>query len=61
MGQPALVGYVQHHFDEAVAQAGEQADLGAFDVVYRTILVEVIALSHAVCAPAGREQPPILA
>lgn len=60
MGQPALVSYVQHHFDEAIAQADESVDLNAFDVVYRAILVEVIALSHAVRAPSW-EQAPILA
>ncbi len=53
MGQPTLLGYVQHHFDEALAQADEDVDLEAFDVVYRAILVEVIALSHAVRSPGG--------
>jgi len=61
MGQPALVSYVQHHFDEALAQAQGSPDLEAFDVVYRGILVEIIALSHAVRAPEGRTQAPILA
>jgi hypothetical protein len=61
MGQPALVGYVQHHFDEALAQADEDADLEAFDVVYRAILIEVIALSHAVRSPGGEAHEPILA
>ena len=56
MGQPALVSYVQHHFDEAIAQAENEADLEAFDVVYRAILVEIIALSDAVRAP-GEAQP----
>jgi len=60
MGQPAVVNYVQHHFDEALAQADGDADLEAFDVVYRAILVEVIALSHAVRAP-GEHHRPILA
>ncbi|MFK7991806.1 MAG: hypothetical protein AB8I08_37660 [Sandaracinaceae bacterium] len=53
MGQPALVSYVQHHFDEAIAQSEADADLHAFDTVYRAILVEVIALSHAVRSPDG--------
>lgn len=53
MGQPALVSYVQHHFDEAIAQSEPDADLRAFDTVYRAILVEVIALSHAVRSPDG--------
>lgn len=61
MGQPAVLSYVQHHFDEALAQADGDADLEAFDVVYRAILVEVIALSHAVRAPSGERSQPILA
>lgn len=61
MGQPSVLSYVQHHFDEAVAQADGEADLEAFDVVYRAILVEVIALSHAVRSPNGEAHQPILA
>ncbi len=61
MGQPVLLGYVQHHFDEALAQADDEVDLEAFDVVYRAILVEVIALSHAVRSPDGQTQKTILA
>jgi hypothetical protein len=61
MGQPGLLGYVQHHFDEALAQADSEVDLEAFDVVYRAILVEVIALSHAVKAPSGETSDPALA
>lgn len=61
MGQPALVSYIQHHFDEALAQCEGDADLAAFDVVYRSILVEVIALSHAVEAPGGTDRRSALA
>ncbi len=56
MGQPVVLGYVQHHFDEALAQADDDVDLEAFDIVYRAILVEVIALSHAVRSPDGETQ-----
>ena len=61
MGQPPLLTFVQHHFDEALAQADGSPDLEAFDIVYRAILVEVIALSHAVRAPGGTAQAPVLA
>lgn len=61
MGQPALLGYVQHHLDEALSQADDDVDLEAFDVVYRAILVEVIALSHAVRSPGGEAHQRILA
>lgn len=60
MGQPAITSYVQHHLDGALAQA-DGPDLEAFDLVYRAILVEVIALSHAVLAPEGSERSAILA
>jgi ketosteroid isomerase-like protein len=53
MTQPALVHFVQHHLEEAIEQAGESPDLEAFDHVYRTVLVEVVALSHAVVPPEG--------
>lgn len=53
MAQPALLDYVQHHLQEALAQAEDDADLEDMDRVYRAILVEVIALSHAVLGPPG--------
>lgn len=53
MTQPSLVHFVQHHLEEAIEQAGESPDLEAFDHVYRTVLVEVVALSHAVSPPEG--------
>jgi hypothetical protein len=56
MTQPSVVEFVQHHLDEAIEQAGESPDLDSFDHVYRTVLVEVIALSHAVLPPEGHIQ-----
>lgn len=53
MGQPVLLHFVQHHLDQALTQGGEEPDLEAFDHIYRAILVEVIALSHAVRSPDG--------
>lgn len=61
MGQPIVLGYVQHHFDEALGQAEDGVDLEAFDVIYRAILVEVIALSHAVRSPDGEAHDAALA
>jgi hypothetical protein len=54
MGQPALLQFVQHHLEQALLQAGDNPDLDAFDHIYRAVLVEVIALSHAVRSPDGR-------
>ncbi|AKF05794.1 hypothetical protein [Sandaracinus amylolyticus] len=53
MGQPVLLHFVQHHLEQALSQAGEDPDLEAFDHIYRAVLVEVIALSHAVKSPDG--------
>jgi hypothetical protein len=57
MTQPALLQFVQHHLEQALEQAGEQPDLAAFDQVYRAVLVEVVALSHAVAPPEGVAPP----
>lgn len=57
MTQPALLHFVQHHLEQALEQAGEEPDLAAFDQVYRAVLVEVVALSHAVEPPDGVAPP----
>lgn len=53
MSQPVVIDFVQHHMQEALNQAEEGTDTDELDHVYRAILVEVVALSHAVVAPAG--------
>ncbi len=53
LGQPALLSFVQHHVQEALEQAEGQLDLEELDDVYRAVLVEVIALTHAVGSPDG--------
>lgn len=53
MTQPALLHFVQHHLEQALEQAGGEPDLEAFDTIYRAVLVEVVALSHAVLPPEG--------
>lgn len=53
MTQPALLHFVQHHLEQALEQAGGESDLEAFDTIYRAVLVEVVALSHAVLPPEG--------
>ena len=57
MGQPVLVDFVQHHVQEAIEQAGDEADLDELDRIYRAVLIEIIALSHAVSSPSGRFGP----
>ncbi|MCA9530838.1 MAG: hypothetical protein KC543_11930 [Myxococcales bacterium] len=58
LGQPAVLGYVQQHIGEALEQAEQEVDLDALDRVYRAVLVEVIALGHAVTSPSGHQGPP---
>ena len=53
MGQPALLQFIQAHVREAAQQSGREAELEDLDHVYRAVLVEVIALTHAVQAPEG--------
>ncbi|MCB9661122.1 MAG: hypothetical protein R3B40_03935 [Polyangiales bacterium] len=53
MGQPAVLDFVQHHVEEAIEQAEGEVELTELDSVYRALLVEVIALSHAVTGPRG--------
>ncbi len=57
MGQPALVEFVQTHLSEALEQAANETSLEDLDDVYRAVLVEIIALSHAVRTPAGYAGP----
>ncbi len=61
MGQPAVLGFVQHHLEEAIAQSGGDSDLEDIDRIYRAILIEVIALGSAVSAPAGQRDSSALA
>ncbi|MFW6050169.1 MAG: hypothetical protein ACODAU_03275 [Myxococcota bacterium] len=61
MAQPALLSFVQHHVEQALEQAGGEIDLAELDRVYRAVLVEVIALSHAVTSPSGHVGPEVLA
>lgn len=56
MGQPVVLRFVQHHVQEAVNQSDDDADLEDIDRIYRAVLVEVIALSHAI-EPAGGTGP----
>ena len=57
LSQPAVLQYIQHHVDEALEQADGEIDLDELDRIYRALLVEVIALSHAVKSPTGELGP----
>ncbi len=55
--QPALIHYIQHHVDEALEQGEGELNLDELERIYRAILVEIIALSHAVASPSGQLGP----
>jgi hypothetical protein len=57
MSQPALIAFVQHHVDEALDQGEGEIDLDELERVYRSILVQVIAMSHSVASPSGQLGP----
>src|SRR5690606_32513130 len=58
MNQPAVVDFVQHHVREAFEQAEDDIPVEQLDRVYRAVLVQIIALSHAVISPSGVAGPP---
>ena len=58
ISQPSLIAYVQHHVGEALDQGEGEVDLDDLDDVYRALLVQVIAMSHAVASPSGELGPP---
>ena len=60
MGQPAVIEFVQHHVEEAIEQAEGEVELEQLDRVYRALLVEVIALSHAVAGPRGENHSKLM-
>ncbi|MEZ4288891.1 MAG: hypothetical protein R3A47_12325 [Polyangiales bacterium] len=53
MGQPDVIAFVQHHMEEALAQANGTMDPEALELVYRAVLVQVMVLSQCVHEPAG--------
>jgi len=56
--QPLVLDFIQHHIQEALEQTEGELDIEALDRLYRALLVEVIALSHAVASPSGVVGPP---
>ena len=55
--QPAVVGFLQHHVSEALDQGEGELNLDELDALYRTLLVQIIALSDAVSSPSGEVGP----
>lgn len=53
MEQPDLIAFVHEHVGAALEARGDRVDLEDVHVVYRLVLVQVLALSYAVQRPAG--------
>ncbi len=53
--QPAVVAFLHEHVDAALDASADGKDVDVDDVhlVYRAVLLEILALSHAVEAPQG--------
>ncbi len=53
--QPAVVGFLHEHVDAALdaSSGGREVDVDDVHLVYRAVLLETLALSHAVVAPEG--------
>lgn len=53
--QPSLVAFLHEHVDAALEGPAEdgEVDVDDVDLVYKLVLLETLALSHAVAAPAG--------
>ena len=53
MEQPTLLALVHEHIDATLDSHAEAIDVDDVDVVYRLVLVEILALSYAVRQPVG--------
>lgn len=53
MEQPHVLAFVHEHIDATLDAHAEDIDVDDVHVVYRTVLVEVLALSYAVRRPDG--------
>lgn len=53
--QPSVVAFLHEHVDAALEGADDdgEVDVDDVDLVYKLVLLETLALSHAVAAPTG--------
>ena len=57
MEQPDILSFVHEHLDAALEANAGEVDVGDVHSIYRVVLVEVLALSYAVKAPANWAMP----
>ncbi len=53
MEQPHALAYIHEHVETALDVHTDEVDVDAVHAIYRTLLVEVLALSYAVAPPKG--------
>lgn len=53
MEQPALVDFVHEHMNRTVEMTEQKVDASELALVYRMVLMEILALSYAVVPPVG--------
>ncbi|MBK7586039.1 MAG: hypothetical protein IPI67_38370 [Myxococcales bacterium] len=53
MEQPHLVEFVHEHVDATLEAHADEVDVDDVHLVYRTVLIEILALSYAVQRPSG--------
>lgn len=53
MEQPDILSFVHEHLDAALEANADEVDVDDVHSVYRVVLVEILALSYAVKAPAN--------
>lgn len=53
MEQPDIVEFVHEHLDAALESSTEDVDVEDVHNIYRTVLIEVLALSYAVRSPSN--------
>lgn len=53
MEQPALLGFIREHIEATLDVQGRDLNLDELQIIYRSVLIETLALSYAVQPPAG--------
>jgi hypothetical protein len=51
--QPALVAFINDHLGRTLERHADSVDVDDVALVFRTLLIEIIALSHVVARPPG--------
>lgn len=53
MEQPEVIRFIHEHVEATLDAHSDSVDLSELQIVYRSVLIEILALSYAVRAPLG--------